>query len=360
MQRERHCMSPDSNQASGGEAKERSSRTERRSRHALVYVEKLTKLYPVGHGLLRRPKLLQALRGVTFYIRKRETLGIVGESGSGKSTLGRCILRLVQPTLGRVVFDGKEVTALGSAELRALRRRMQIVFQDPYASLDPNMTVAQLVAEGIEILGIATNKKTVQDKVMAGLEQVGLSTRHAAQYPHELSGGQAQRVAIARSLAVGPDFVVLDEPLSALDLSVQAQIINLLDDLQQSLGLTQLFISHDLRAVQYMSHRVAVMHFGKIVEIGPTELIVKHRRHPYTRALFSAVPRAPGGPRSERQRLAVVSTGDAPSALDPPAGCAYFTRCPNAEEGLCDREEPPLREMVTQSHHRVACFHPHD
>ena len=332
----------------------RPSLVERRTKHALLYAQKLTKLYTVGQGLLRRPKLLHALSGVSFYIRRRETLGLVGESGSGKSTLGRCLLRLMEPTVGRVIFDGKEVTALPPAELRALRRRMQIVFQDPYASLDPNMTISEIVAEGIDVFGLAATDDETEEMVASGLERVGLSADMLDRYPHEFSGGQRQRIAIARALAVKPDFVVLDEPLSSLDLSVQAQIINLLDDLQQDLGLTQLFISHDLRTVQYVAHRIAVMYFGKIVEIGPTDRVVEGRHHPYTRALFGAMP------SDGKRRLHLVLEGEPPNALDPPPGCAFFERCPNAEAGRCDKEDPPLEEVTKGSHHRVACFFPHD
>ncbi|MBI4956401.1 MAG: ATP-binding cassette domain-containing protein [Myxococcales bacterium] len=322
--------------------------------HALVYVEKLSKIYAIKRGLFGRPKLLHALHGVTFYVRRRETLGLVGESGSGKSTLGRCILRLTEPSVGRVVFDDKDVTALGASELRALRQRMQIVFQDPYGSLNPNMTVLQIVGEGIEIWKLVRNKGELTDKVVRWLERVGLGAEALGRYPHELSGGERQRVAIARALALRPDFVVLDEPLSALDPSVQAQILNLLDDMQQHLGLTLLFISHDLRAVLHLSHRVGVLYQGRLCELGPSEAVAERRLHPYTRALFGAMPDADG-----RRRLQLVLEGEAPTVFESGAGCAFFARCPNAEAGRCDRHEPPLEELESGSHHRVACFHPH-
>jgi peptide/nickel transport system ATP-binding protein len=328
-----------------------------RKRPALLYVQKLSKVYPVSRGFLRSPALLHALDGVSFYVRRRETFGLVGESGSGKSTLGRCVLRLVEPTVGRVVFDGKDITALGAAELRTMRRRMQIVFQDPYGSLDPNMTTGEIVREGIDVFDLAKSRAEGHELAVSMLERVGLGADLAGRYPHELSGGQRQRVAIARALAVRPDFVVLDEPTSSLDLSVQAQILNLLDDLQEELGLSQLFISHDLRVVQYVSHRIAVMYFGRIVEVGPTDAVTRRRYHPYTRALFAAMPRADDAVPSKR-RLQVVPEGEAPSPLDPPRGCAFFGRCPSAEPGQCDTHAPALSELVDGSHHRVACWHP--
>lgn len=331
---------------------------ERSSRHALLYVQKLSKLYPVTRGLLRSPQLVQALDGVSLYVRRRETFGLIGESGSGKSTLGRCILRLTEPTVGRVVFDGKDVTALTAGEMRSLRQRMQMVFQDPYRALDPNFTVGTAVREGIDIFGLATSRADADEQVATMFERVGLEPSLVGRYPHELSGGQRQRVCIARALAVRPDFLVLDEPTSALDLSVQAQILNLLQDLQEDLGLSQLFISHDLRVIQWVSHRIGVMYLGRLIEMGPTDAVIKRRHHPYTRALFGAMPHhaARGG---DKRRLQLVVEGEPPSALDPPAGCAYASRCPRAEPGVCDREVPPLSELDHGSHHRVACWHPH-
>jgi oligopeptide transport system ATP-binding protein len=336
----------------------RNSRGEpERRRHALLYVQKLSKIYTMSRGLLREPKLLHALDAVSFYVRHNETFGVVGESGSGKSTLGRCILRLTEPTVGRVIFDGKDVTAMSSRELRATRRRMQIVFQDPYSSLDPNMTVTEIVREGIDVFKLASNKKEGDAKVAQLLDRVGIDPSLGSRYPHEFSGGQRQRIAIARALAVEPDFVVLDEPTSALDLSVQAQILNLLQDLQEERGLSQLFISHDLRTIQYVSHRIAVMYLGKVVELGPSDAVARRRYHPYTRALFGAMPdttvAAPG-----KKRLHLVLEGEPPSPIDPPKGCHFFSRCPSAEAGVCDESEPALSEIVRGSHHRVACWHP--
>ncbi|MFO0755858.1 MAG: oligopeptide/dipeptide ABC transporter ATP-binding protein [Byssovorax sp.] len=319
----------------------------------LVQVEKLSKLFPVREGLFQKPRFVHAVDGVTLYVRKGETLGLVGESGCGKSTLGRTMIRLLEPTLGRVVFDGRDVTRMLDAELRRTRRRMQIVFQDPYSSLNPRMTVRDIVGEGISIFDLAKNRAEADEKVTAVLARVGFGPEMLGRYPHELSGGQRQRIGIARALAVNPDFLICDEPVSALDISVQAQILNLLDHLQESLGLSLLFISHDLRVVTYMSHRIAVMYAGQLVETGPTPAVAEKRHHPYTRALFSAVPSIEQG----GQRRLVVQ-GEPPSALDPPKGCAFHPRCPRAEKGKCDVEAPALEELVPGSHHRVACWHP--
>ncbi|MBW2523850.1 MAG: ABC transporter ATP-binding protein [Deltaproteobacteria bacterium] len=370
----------------------RRRRAKRKPTAALIYVQKLTKLYPVQRGWLRRPQLLHALNGVSFYVRRHETFGLVGESGCGKSTLARCLIRLTEPTVGRVIFDGRDVTALSPSELRLLRQRMQIVFQNPFSSLNPNMTVSEIVREGMEVFRLAPDRPAMDARVVELLDQVGLSSRMVTRYPHELSGGQRQRIAIARALAVEPEFIVLDEPLTALDLSVQAQIINLLDDLQQELGLTLLFISHDLRAVQYLSHRMAIMYGGRLMEMGPTQAILRKRYHPYTRALLKAMPAAPWleaelptgePPPSEPPPSAnAASRPDAmpasepaptlpdaagadllraqpPSATAPPRGCPLFDRCPCREPGQCDVHEPDLLELVKHSHHRVACWHPH-
>ncbi|MSP25505.1 MAG: ABC transporter ATP-binding protein [Myxococcales bacterium] len=325
-----------------------------RKRTALLYVQRLTKVYELRRGFFRAPELAYALRGVSFYVRRRETLGIVGESGSGKSTLARCILRLIEPTVGRIVFDGRDVTALRSGELRALRRRMQIVFQDPYASLDPNMTVQEIVREGIDVYALAATRKEGNSMVAALLVQVGLEPTLAERYPHELSGGERQRVAIARAIALKPELLVLDEPTSALDVSVGAQILNLLQELQEKLGIALLFISHDLRTVQYFSHRMGVMYAGKLVELGPTDAVQKRRYHPYTRALFAAMT-----PSREAPAIRLPVLRETPAESDEHArGCVFFARCPNAEPGRCDIEEPRLSELFPASHHRVACFHP--
>jgi oligopeptide transport system ATP-binding protein len=327
---------------------------ERRGR-PLVVAEKLSKLYPVSGGAFGKARFVHAVDGVSLYIRRGETLGLVGESGCGKSTLGRALIRLIEPTLGRMVFDGKDITRMPPGELRALRRRMQIVFQDPYSSLNPRMTVREIVGEGIAIHRLAKSRREADDRVAAVLSRVGLGPELLGRYPHEFSGGQRQRIGIARALAVEPDFIVCDEPVSALDVSVQAQVLNLLESLQDDLGTSLLFISHDLRVVEYLSHRVAVMYLGRIVEAGPSADVAARRLHPYTRALFSAVPsRGPGdAPR-------IVLQGEPPSAVEPPPGCAFHPRCPRAEKGKCDVETPDLVELVPGSHHRVACWHPEE
>jgi oligopeptide transport system ATP-binding protein len=328
-----------------------------------VQVEKISKLYPVRGGLFSRPRFVHAVDGVSFYVRRAETFGLVGESGCGKSTLGRTVLRLVEPTLGRVLIDGKDITKMPEPELRGVRRRMQIVFQDPYSSLNPRMTVREIVGEGITVFRLAKTSADLDDQVAAVLRKVGLSPSMMGRYPHEFSGGQRQRIGIARALAEGPEFLVCDEPVSALDVSVQAQIINLLEELQEQLSLSLLFISHDLRVVAYVSHRVAVMYLGRIVEMGPTPDVVDKRYHPYTRALFAALPRAPVADRSASASAdpaprRLVLQGEPPSALDPPPGCVFHTRCPKAQKGKCDVDVPTLNEIVPGSHHRVACWFP--
>ena len=320
----------------------------------LVRVENLAKYFPIQRGFFARTSFLHAVDGVSLHVRRAETLGLVGESGCGKSTLGRTILRLFEPTYGRIVFDGKELVPMKAKDLRALRRRMQIVFQDPYGSLNPKMRVGSTVAEGLRIHKLAASAAAEKARVEELLERVGLRADAASRYPHEFSAGQRQRIGIARALSTSPDFIVCDEPLSALDVSIQAQMINLFKDLQSDLGIAYLFISHDLRAVEYMSHRVAVMYLGKIVETAKTADLFERRHHPYTRALLSAVPSHQPG----RRRLRMVLEGEAPSPLDPPPGCPFHPRCPRAEKGKCDKEMPPLEELVSGSGHEVACFFP--
>jgi oligopeptide transport system ATP-binding protein len=321
---------------------------------ALVRVENLAKFYPVRQGVFGKLTFLHAVDGVSLEVHKGETLGLVGESGCGKSTLGRTILRLTDPTYGRIVFDGKDVVPMKADDLRALRRRMQIIFQDPYSSLNPKMTVRDIVGEALRIHKLVRGAAEEEARVAQLLEKVGMRRELMDRYPHEFSGGQRQRVGIARALAVEPDFIVCDEPISALDVSIQAQIINLLQDLQDELGLAFLFISHDLKIVEYVSHRVAVMYLGKIVETASAKDLFEKRYHPYTRALLSAIP----VPDPGRRRLRMVLEGDVPSPLDPPSGCSFHPRCPRSQKGKCDKETPQLEELVAGSRHRVACFFP--
>ncbi|MEZ4226908.1 MAG: dipeptide ABC transporter ATP-binding protein [Polyangiaceae bacterium] len=324
-------------------------------RRPLLQVERLSKLFPVKKGLLGRTRWVRAVDGVSLYVRHGETLGLVGESGCGKSTLGRTLLKLLEPTYGRIVFDGKDITPMSSGQLRPLRRRMQIIFQDPYSSLNPRMTVQSIVGEALQIHKLVKDRSEEEARVEALLRRVGLRPEAMKRYPHEFSGGQRQRIGIARALAVEPEFIVCDEPISALDVSIQAQIVNLLLDLQDEYKLSFLFISHDLKVVEYMSHRVAVMYLGKLVEVAPAAMLYEKRLHPYTRALLSAIP----VPDPSKRRLRVLLEGDVPSPIDPPPGCAFHPRCPRAEKGKCDTETPLLQELEKGSRHRVACFHPH-
>ena len=310
---------------------------------ALLEVNHLHKSFPVQTGLFGRDKRrCHAVNDVSFDLAEGETLGLVGESGCGKSTLGRAILRLIEPSAGSVRFAGQELTTLGSKALRGLRRHMQIVFQDPYGSLNPRLSVRDTVGEALRIHGLVASRKDEEAEVARLLQQVGLRPEHMQRYPHEFSGGQRQRVGIARALAVRPKLIVCDEPVSALDVSVQAQIVNLLKDLSEQLGLSYLFIAHDLSVVEFMSHRVAVMYLGRIVELSPAAALYSEPRHPYTRALLSAVPElVPGG---TKRRLKLI--GDIPSPLDPPSGCAFHPRCPDAQPGRCTTELPALREVA--------------
>ena len=323
-------------------------------RKALLRAEAISKYFPVRKGWLGTTRFVRAVDNVSLYIRRGETLGLVGESGCGKSTLGRTLLRLTEPTYGRIVFDGSEILALGSRKLRALRRKMQIIFQDPYSSLNPKMTVGEMVGEPLRIHGLVDARKPERERVVALLEKVGLSKDALDRYPNEFSGGQRQRVGIARALASCPDFVVCDEPISALDVSIQAQIVNLLSDLQEDLGLAYLFISHDLKIVRHIAHRVAVMYLGRIVETGPVADVFEHPAHPYTRALLSAVPI----PDPARRRLRVILEGEIASPLNPPTGCAFHPRCPRAARGVCDVDAPTLRNVGASAQQAAACFFP--
>ncbi len=310
---------------------------------ALLKVDALTMHFPVYKGILRRQVgSIRALDGASFEIARSETLGLVGESGCGKSTTGRTILRLYDPTGGRIVFDDREITALQGEALRRMRPRMQMIFQDPQACLNPRMTVGSIVAEPLDEHE-ALKARQKRERVRELLNSVGLNPKFADRYPHEFSGGQRQRIGIARALALNPDFIVCDEPIAALDVSIQAQVVNLLQDLQARLGLTYLFISHDLSMVRYLADRVAVMYLGKVVELAPRERLYNDPLHPYTQALLSAVP-VPE-PKVERRRERIILKGDVPSPANPPSGCRFRTRCPVAFD-RCAVEEPAWRKIA--------------
>ena len=322
----------------------------------LVAVDALKKYFPLGRGWSRTPRSVRAVDGVSFEIGRAETLGLVGESGCGKSTLGRTLLRLIEPSAGRISFEGRDITRMRRPELRPLRRRMQIVFQDPHASLDPRMTVRSALSEPLRVHKLVESRAQEAERLETLLQQVGLRRDALDLYPHEFSGGQRQRIGIARALALDPCFVVCDEPLSALDVSIQAQIVNLLLDLQEQLSLSYLFISHDLRVVEYVSDRIAVMYLGRIVEIGLSAELCRRPRHPYTHALLSAIPVL--DPNERRARI--VPQGDVPSPVDPPSGCSFHPRCPRAVMDRCSREVPELSDGAPGDEHQVACFYPMD
>ena len=316
---------------------------------ALLRVKNLKKYFPIRGGLFSREVArVHAVDDLTFDLMKGETLGLVGESGCGKSTTGRCILRLIEPTAGEVWFDDKNVTTLDKRSLRHLRRDMQIIFQDPYASLNPRMTVGSIIGEALVIHKLAKSKREREERVVHLLETVGLNADHLRRYPHEFSGGQRQRIGIARALAVSPKLIVADEPVSALDVSIQAQVINLLEDLQKQFNLTYLFIAHDLSVVEHISTRVAVMYLGKIVEIAPAKELYTNPKHPYTEALLSAVPIP--DPAVKRKRI--LLEGDVPSPIKPPSGCRFHTRCPVRVPSCSDNDQ--VLKQVSPGHW-VAC-----
>jgi len=326
-----------------------------REGQGLIEVDDLKVHFPVRSGIFQTQiGTVKAVDGITFQIRKGETLGLVGESGCGKSTTGRALIRLREPTAGTVRFDGVDLGSLKSGPLRRMRRRMQIIFQDPYGSLDPRMTVGSIIAEPIDTHNLAKGAER-RERIQDLLRIVGLDPKYVSRYPHEFSGGQRQRIGVARALAVEPEFIVCDEPISALDVSIQAQVLNLLTDLRQQLGLTYLFIAHDLSVVKHISDRVAVMYLGKIVEVGPPEIMYARPGHPYTRALLSAVP-VPD-PVSERRRKRVVLQGDVPSPVNPPAGCRFHTRCwlydKLGQPEECRTVDPPLYTLAGD--HQAAC-----
>lgn len=320
----------------------------------LVQVEHLQQYFPAG-GYGKKKKYIQAVDDVSFTIERGETLGLVGESGCGKTTTGRTLLRLYEPTGGRFIYDNEVIFDVEKkiyVDMLPYRKRMQIVFQDPYASLDPRMTVGDIVGEAIDVHKMAANKQERYDIIIEMLRRVGLNSEHANRYPHEFSGGQRQRVGIARALAVRPEFIVCDEPISALDVSIQAQVINMFEDLQEEMGLTYLFIAHDLSAVKHISNRIGVMYLGRMVELADSYELITRPLHPYTKSLISAIPIA--DPKVARESKRIVLEGDVPSPLNPPSGCRFRTRCPYADE-KCAAEVPEWREV--EKGHFAACHH---
>ena len=333
-------------------AKMETSRTAadlRQSTKELLRVEDVAKYFEVGGGFMRKAALLKAVDGVSFSIERGETFGLVGESGCGKTTLSQTVVRLLEPTQGKVILEGQDISHLSSRRLKPFRRQMQMIFQDPFSSLDPRMTVNSIIDEPLKNFGVGNSKERTE-RVQELLRKVGLNAYFANRYPHEFSGGQRQRIGIARALALQPKLILCDEPVSALDVSIQAQVLNLLRDLQDEFGLTYLFIAHNLAVVAHISDRIGVMYLGKLVELAPTEQVTNNPRHPYTKALLSAIPVADRRLRRER----IILKGEIPSPLRPPSGCRFRTRCPIAAE-RCSVEEPELRQV--DSGHWAACHY---
>lgn len=317
---------------------------------SLLRAENIVKRFPIYGGLFSKEiAAVKAVQNVSFDIKKGETLGLVGESGCGKSTLGRSLIRLIEPTSGKIFFKNRDITHISGTELRELRKKMQIIFQDPYASLNPRMTIGAILEEPLIIHNLFDSPKDRNNRIIELINLVGLRPEHLSRYPHEFSGGQRQRVGIARALAVNPELIICDEPVSALDVSIQAQVINLLMELQQKLGLTYVFIAHDLKVVEHVSHRVAVMYLGQIVEMADSDELYKNPQHPYTKALLSAIPVPDPKPRAER----IILTGDVPSPMNPPSGCHFHPRCANASD-FCKTDVPQLKEFSSQ--HYVSCL----
>ncbi|HHV35116.1 MAG TPA: dipeptide ABC transporter ATP-binding protein [Syntrophomonadaceae bacterium] len=319
-----------------------------KNKENILEVRNLKKYFPLVTGFFGKYSVLKAVDDISFNIKRGETLGLVGESGCGKTTVGRTLLRLYEPTAGEILFDNKNIVTASASEIRLIRRKMQMIFQDPYASLNPRMTVSDIIGEPLDIHRLAKGKAR-KDRIHELLHLVGLNAEHATRYPHEFSGGQRQRIGVARALAVEPEFIICDEPISALDVSIQAQVINLLDELQETLGLTYLFIAHDLAMVKHISDRIAVMYLGKIVEIADSNELFANPLHPYTKALLSAIP-VPD-PEIAKNRKRIILEGDVPSPINPPAGCRFRTRCWEAKD-ICAQQEPLFKG---NSRHQVAC-----
>lgn len=318
----------------------------------ILEVKNVKKFFPIKKGLLLRTVgEVKAVDDISFTVRKGETLGLVGESGCGKSTLGRTLIRLYEPTAGEIKFEGQDFLTLKSEQLRLQRKNMQMIFQDPYASLDPRMTIGQILSQPFEIHNMLTNDKERKDRIRELLETVGLKASHVNRYPHEFSGGQRQRICIARAIALNPHLVIADEPVSALDVSIQAQILNLMKDLQERLNLTYIFISHDLSVIEHVCDRIAVMYLGKIVEIATRDELFSNPQHPYTQALIAAIPRVGTGKKKMKKSLG----GEVPSPINPPAGCYFHPRCPYKMD-ICSQQSPPLKHSSGSPEHQSACW----